>query len=45
MIIGEALSVVTPVRPYFMYVRPDWCPLSNLNIFFYQNFMKLGHIV
>ena len=35
-----ALSV-TPVRPY---VRPNRRPLSNSNIF-YQNFMKLGHIV
>ena len=45
MIMGGALSV-TPVRPY---VRTYVCmsgqrPLSNSNIF-YQNFMKLGHIV
>ena len=32
------------VHPYFTYVRPDPRPLSKSNIF-YQNFMKLGHIV
>ena len=46
MIMAGALSV-TPVRPS---VRTYVCtyfrrrPLSNSNIF-YQNFMKLGHIV
>ena len=47
MIMAGALSV-TPVRPSVrtlrMYVRPYQRPLSNSNIF-YQNFMKLGHIV
>ena len=56
MIMAGALSV-TPVRPsvrwyvlyVHMYVRnyvrlSRQCPLSNSNIF-YQNFMKLGHIV
>ena len=41
MIIAGALSV-TPVRTYVRLSRRR--PLSNLNIF-YQNFMKLGHIV
>ena len=46
MIMAGALSV-TPVRTYvtyFTYVCPDRHPHSNSNIF-YQNFMKLGHIV
>ena len=47
MIMAGALSV-TPVRPFVrtlpMYVHSDRRPLSNSNIF-YQNFMKLGHIV
>ena len=49
MIMAGALSV-TPVRPSVLYVRtctyvrPDRRLLSNSNIF-YQNFMKLGHIV
>ena len=55
IIMAGALSV-TPVRPYVLYVRTyvtyvrnyvrlsRRCPLSYSNIF-YQNFMKLGHIV
>ena len=52
MIMARALSV-TPVRPsvrtLHIYVRnyvrlPQRRLLSNSNIF-YQNFMKLGHIV
>ena len=45
MIMAGALSV-TPVRTYVRnYVRLSRRrPLSNSNIF-YQNFMKLGHIV
>ena len=48
MVMAGALSV-NPVRPSVRiyvrtYVRPDRRPLSNSNIF-YQNFMKLGHIV
>ena len=56
MIMAGELSVthVRPsVNPYVLYVHmyvhnyvrlSRQCPLSNSNIF-YQNFMKLGHIV
>ena len=47
MIMAGALSV-TPVRPSVRTLRTYVCPddvRSLTGIFFYQNFMKLGHIV
>ena len=37
---------VTPIKcyPCLSICHPQSCPLSNSNIF-YQNFMKLGHVV
>ena len=49
MIMAEALSVTPVPSSVYTYIRnyirlSRRCPLSNSNIF-YQNFMKLGHIV